>query len=226
MQWHPWIKQTLLNSRDGYFLVKRGLAKGLYIEEDFEHGLRTCFGLYERELIPYLRSLISVGDCCYDIGASNGYYTFMCGKLSKGRVYAFETEPDRIQALEKTLQYNRLDATKYSFTQAFIDKETNTAERKLALDDFVSQGHPAPNFVKMDIEGAEYNALLGLRRTLSENRLKMAIETHGKDIEAQCIEFLESLNYKVTIIDKAKYFQETRPVFHNRWLVVEPGRSV
>lgn len=225
MKWNPRLKQALLNSKDGHFLVRRGLARGLYVEGVYPHGLRTCFGFYERELIPYLRSLIRVGDCCYDIGASNGYYTFLCGKLARGRVYAFESDAASLRGLTSTLRHNHLDPAHYTFVQAFVDKDTSTGEGTLALDDFVRQGHPPPDFVKMDIEGGEYHALLGLRRTLSERPVRLVIETHGEDVEAQCIQLLESLHYRVTIVNMAKYFQEARPSFHNRWIAVEPPRA-
>jgi hypothetical protein len=225
MIWNPRIKQALLNSTDGYFLVRRGLAKGLYIEENDEHGLRTCFGFYERELVPHLRSLIHRGDCCYDIGASGGYYTLVSGKLSQGRVFAFEPDPRRIIELNRALERNHLDATQYSVNQVFVDKATNADKQRLALDDFVQQGHPPPDFMKMDIEGAEYDALLGLRTTLRANRPRLAIETHGKDVEMRCIDLLRSLEYSVSIVDQAKFLRESRPDVHNRWLVVEPLRK-
>jgi FkbM family methyltransferase len=45
--------------------------------------------------------------------------------------------------------------------------------------DFLLEVFPAPDFVKMDIEGAEVIALKGARRLLTEIRPKMFIETSG-----------------------------------------------
>jgi FkbM family methyltransferase len=51
----------------------------------------------------------------------------------------------------------------------------------VALDDFVyGQGNPPPDFVKVDVEGAEGKALAGARRLLSERRPELLLEIHGE----------------------------------------------
>ncbi len=184
------------------------------MESDHEHGLRTAFGLYERELIQHLKRLVHRGDCCYDVGASTGYYTLVCEKLSGGPVHAFEADPSRLRGLADALTRNGVRAT---ITCAVV----GVSGRQLALDEYIADGRKPPDFIKMDIEGGEYEALLGLRRTLKTQHPRLVIETHGIDVERRCITLLRGLGYQVTVIPMSRWFQETRPEGHNRWIAAE-----
>lgn len=44
---------------------------------------------------------------------------------------------------------------------------------------------PPPNFIKMDIEGMEYNALIGLEQTIKRYSPQMYIEIHGAGINSK-----------------------------------------
>jgi hypothetical protein len=72
---------------------------------------------------------------------------------------------------------------------------------ELALDDFVEHFKLEPRIVKMDIEGAEYAALRGFRRSIERLRPLVLLETSVGF--RQGIKFLLSLNYRV--IDVCDY---------------------
>ena len=63
-------------------------------------------------------------------------------------------------------------------------------------------GLPAPNFIKIDIEGWEIEALRGARKTLEEHRPTLFLEMHGETIRqkkgkvAEIIAFLWEINYR------------------------------
>src|SRR5260370_7826509 len=54
--------------------------------------------------------------------------------------------------------------------------ENTISVTSLALDDFVEEMNLLPSLVKMDIEGAEYDALRGFERTIARARPLLILE--------------------------------------------------
>jgi hypothetical protein len=71
----------------------------------------------------------------------------------------------------------------------------------LALDDFVKETGLPPALVKMDIEGAEYDALRGFERTISQRRPVLILEQQTDD--ERCLAWLSKRDY--TAIDLYEY---------------------
>jgi FkbM family methyltransferase len=70
------------------------------------------------------------------------------------------------------------------------------------LDDVVGErGLPSPDLVKIDVEGLEYDALVGGRRTIEESRPALLIEMHGPHLDEKVrnaermVGLLEELGY-------------------------------
>ena len=73
----------------------------------------------------------------------------------------------------------------------------------VALDEEIPRaGLPAPNFIKIDTEGWEIEALRGARRTLELHKPELFLEMHGETISekkrkvAEIVAFLWELNYR------------------------------
>lgn len=62
---------------------------------------------------------------------------------------------------------------------------------------------PKPDFIKIDIEGMEHNALLGMAETISKYKPSMYIEIHGADKESKIenvqriVRFLDLYGYSI-----------------------------
>jgi len=126
----------------------------------------------------------------------------------KGKVYAFEALPTNIDRLRKNLELNGLLDRVTIVPAAVVDapKQVNflvgpsdgmgkvdgSAGRQeaiyseiirlsgVSLDHFVfEQDNPRPQVIKMDIEGGEVLALIGMQRILREIRPLILIELHG-----------------------------------------------
>lgn len=81
-----------------------------------------------------------------------------------------------------------------------------------------------PDFIKMDIEWAELDALQGAQRILSTRKPGLIVETHSKELEAGCIDLLRGHGYEPKIVDQRRWFPDARTIPHNRWLVCEGRR--
>jgi len=78
------------------------------------------------------------------------------------------------------------------------------------LDALIRENRTAPpNYIKMDIEGAEFRALLGAKECFARFRPTLFLATHGGDVHIDCCRLLESWHYTLetsrqTDLDRAE----------------------
>lgn len=152
---------------------------------------------YERVELQYLReNYIRKGDVCLDIGANIGnhsiYFTKMC---HASKVYAFEPVKSTFAILKKNISLNGED-TRIEASNVGISDRTKSARiahfeenniggtqlvgdrdgdlRLIALDDI--QFSVNVDFVKIDVEGMEYDLLRGGRLFFEKHRPVVFIE--------------------------------------------------
>jgi FkbM family methyltransferase len=77
-----------------------------------------------------------------------------------------------------------------------------------ALDDEMARGFlPAPDFIKLDVEGMEWHALRGMRRTIAQHRPRLFIEIHGSDVDdkianvRRVVSLLEEMGYDIRHVE-------------------------
>ncbi|NUQ12496.1 MAG: FkbM family methyltransferase [Gemmatimonadaceae bacterium] len=61
---------------------------------------------------------------------------------------------------------------------------------------------PAPDVIKIDVEGAERLVLAGAARLLRERRPVVILSVHSDDLDRDCRATLSGLGYSVTGIDR------------------------
>jgi FkbM family methyltransferase len=75
----------------------------------------------------------------------------------------------------------------------FVEVSTNTLDYLLQL-----KGITDVNWIKIDVEGAEFEVLKGATNVLSKSKdISLLIEVHGKDTYEPIIESLRSYNFKI-----------------------------
>ncbi|MDH5506337.1 MAG: FkbM family methyltransferase, partial [Anaerolineae bacterium] len=191
--------------------VAAGELTGITLRLDLQSEKDYWLGTYEAELQAALRDLVRPGDVAYDVGANIGYISLMLARAvgAGGRVFAFEALPSNQERLRANLALNPEIANVTVAAKAVsggpgeiefhvhasggMGKAAGSAGRQedyqetirvaaTSLDDFVyEQGNPAPQIIKLDIEGGEVLALPGMRRLLAESRPTLLVELHGPE---------------------------------------------
>jgi hypothetical protein len=207
-------KNMVLPAGPRYRKLAFGPAAGCVMRVDFRSHTKLYLGLYELEIAPYFRSMVRRGYGSFDVGGQGGYDALMLGKLSGGgRVVSFECDPAATAVMRETFALNPFPI---ETVEAFVAKSDGPGHVTL---DAVAMRTFTPDFIKIDIEGAEADALLGAKNILATRKPGLIIETHSLELEAACVDLLRGHDYEPKIVDQRRWFRDTRPLVHNRWLV-------
>lgn len=183
-----------------------------------------------------IKKEVGVGDVFLDLGAHVGYYTAIASELVKpgGKVFAFEPDPHNFSRLTKTVQANSLlnvvleqkavadktgsatfflyGSTTNSMAPELYNLGGKTKSIKVAtvsLDDYFAGRREKVNFIKMDIEGAEGLALLGMGGILKNNDLKVI--TEFTPVALRKLSRMEPMFYLQKFLDAGFYIYEIYP---------------
>ena len=197
--------------------ILSGRLRGLkWLPESAIH--RCWMGWYESDKQQLIGKEVRPGSVFYDIGANVGFYSLLAsGLVGSGSVFAFEPSPRNIGFLRKHIELNRLrnvtvletalgdkdDIMKFETeSTGFAGHLSDNGEilvRVTTLDALVGSGQIfPPDYVKMDIEGAELLALRGGEQTFRTYRPHIFLATHGHVVDRQCCELLESWGYEIS----------------------------
>jgi FkbM family methyltransferase len=178
-------------------------------------------GTYERHMQQLFRECIRPGATIFDVGANAGFFTLLASKLAgdSGRVYAFEPLPRNLDFLERHIRLNEianvhvgaLAITATSGEAHFrsaphasmggLSEGGNLRVITASLDDLIASGRAArPDFIKMDIEGAESNALRGAAELLAGGPLTIALSTHGWQQHETCWATLKDAGFNLDLL--------------------------
>ena len=163
--------------------------------DDLDVGRDVLADNYEKDVAAVFRRVLRPGMAVVDVGANIGYFTMLSASLvgAAGRVLAVEPNPRNARMLEASRRLNGFDQV--TVAQVAAGRETailvlhaahsnGTTSQPAAdldallaaetvpalrLDDLMPAGTPI-GLMKLDVEGAEYNALLGARGILERDR--------------------------------------------------------
>lgn len=113
--------------------------------------------------------------------------------------------PDAISNKEGKVEFS--NDTRHSEGNTYI-KESHVfsaAENKItvkchSIDGLIAQGYEKPDIIKIDVEGAEYDVLLGAKNTLQQFQPNILLATHDchlPGVREKCVSFLKELGYEL-----------------------------
>lgn len=206
-------------------IIRSGPAAGYRWKRYHRYVNGYWLGHYERPIQKILEQELGSGDVFFDVGAHAGFFTLVAARLvgPTGCCVAFDPRPDNCACVTEQIQLNGLTwcravavaigpvTGKTTFlldgpggsmghlgTGAVNDGAAEV--EALSLDD-AGDRFGRPDFVKMDIEGAEAKALEGARKTLYESRPGWLIECHSQEAADQVREILTSARYEVSFVE-------------------------
>lgn len=192
-------------------------------------------GVWEPPVTEAIEKLTRPGMIAIDVGADIGYYTLQMSRLvgPQGRVVAFEPIPDARRRLEHNIALNgckNIEVSEYAlgnqegtvyledpFKKSRLNLTKSSGEEgdiKVSIkrmDDLAEQMNlPSVDIVKMDIEGAEHEALLGMESILKKHHPILIVEVHNRFLPLfgttaqDLLNWLKSLNYQITPVDSTQ----------------------
>jgi FkbM family methyltransferase len=193
---------------------------------------------YEEENFNFLKKSVSKGGVVLDIGSHIGLFSIVASRLveSSGKVYAFEPSPTTFSILKKTIAINNVDKSVFPFQKAvganegtiqfyisndsidnsnslvkyLSDRELKGIDVAITTTDIFVQEQQINkiDFIKIDVEGAEYDTLMGAKNTLLKFRPNcmvgihpLAIKAKGDDLN-KIYELIKECNYNLYVEGK------------------------
>jgi FkbM family methyltransferase len=184
-------------------------------------------GEHELMVQEALRRSVAPGMTVFDVGADIGFFSILSAGLAgpRGRVEAFEPVPASAEAVRvnatlngfENLSVHRVAVSDHEGSEMLVvraehswshlsDRAPQAAAHArvpvalISLDEQIARGAlPAPDLVKIDVEGSEGAVLRGLTRTLAARPVVVICELH--ETNAEVVELLSSLGYSIENLD-------------------------
>jgi FkbM family methyltransferase len=195
------------------------------VENFLIHDMHISMYSHEDDIVKHFCP--KGGDIVIDVGAAFGFYTILSSRKVgvAGKIVAIEPSWDNFEILNRNLKLNKLRNVITLNYAAYSKQDTlnlyssystlpQRAGKKMekfvqvranTLDNLLEPlGISKVNWMKIDVEGAEYEVLKGARNILSNSKdISLLIEIHnldgGTDFYDPIIAYLESYNFKIEV---------------------------
>jgi FkbM family methyltransferase len=205
-------------------VIPRGPLAGLKLMPGRHISHKHLDGSYEEETLAALDRFVPQGAVCYDLGASIGYLSLLMARKASA-VYSFEPAPHALAEIRRQAEANRM--TNIHPVQQVVSGDVRDVEFALTDNAYGSRivagqpvpadrpkmkfrtttlnalvnSYPAPDFIKMDVEGEELSVLQGGDEVIRTKRPIFCIELHSTQLAKDCTAMLRSYGYRVTELD-------------------------
>lgn len=218
--------------------ISGGPAKGLVFPVKMPQDKGMWIGTWELDFAEALASNIKPGFVCYDIGAYKGYYAGIMAMKGASKVYVFEPMPVNAEKVKQLIELNKKlpvelvqaavsdQPGKALFkimpeetmgkleTSSFQAAEKNQQQIEVdctSLDSLMNQDYQLPDFIKIDVEGAEEFVIKGGLQLLQQKKPLLMIEIHSPEIGNRCLKLLRTIYKDIIVFETGKKPEEGTP---------------
>lgn len=213
----------------------RSVFKISMLGQNLKVGYTLRSRLPERDYSIILQ-LATGKKCVFDVGANHGIISLLIASKNPGvTVHSFEASEEAVNIINKNALLNRFNLSIRAVNTLIADRSGYTIpfywegasggasitkgrmghtieihKSTLSLDDYAKANSAWPEFIKMDIEGAENIAIKGMKEILATSRPDVFIELHefgpkklyenAQDI----LDFVTPLNYQMIYLRTGK----------------------
>lgn len=195
-------------------------------------GASQALGTFERWVTSAIQAYVPKGGVAYDIGGCYGYHTLAMSRQvgPDGKVIVFEPNPRDRAIIERNLRLNHVRNTQVlplavgasEGTMQFASFEYPGVGHLARLDTpgdatlipvevrtldqlILDFGHPAPDFVKIDVEGGEADVFAGARQVLRAHQPVVVAEVRWGAIDDIVTEIMTDAGYEREILHHTAY---------------------
>ena len=225
-----WLVARFLSDQPFVHTINVGPAAGLRFEVTLPLDKPVWAGVYEPEFTTAIAEHVRPGDICYDIGGYRGYISGVMALAGAMKVFVFEPLPANQRAVCRLCELNpQLPINVIGVALGNIDGPAplkvmpDSSMGKLANSSFQADAKaareipvmvrqidsllqnreiPPPNVVKIDVEGAEFDVLIGALEMVRTSRPTIFLEAHGAALEKACSQRLLRLGYNIRRIER------------------------
>lgn len=205
--------------------VLRGINRGFRWRVGASiHG--CWLGTYESDKQQLMNFLVKPGMVAYDIGANAGFYTLALSRLvgGEGRVFAFEPLAEnaanildhlRLNRCGNTILYQAAVSSRNGFaafhiaqsnSMGYLDGTGMYRVPTVAIDTLMETDKlPAPDIVKMDVEGSEATVLEGACKLFGMQKTVWVIALHGISQREEVGRILAGHGYRIFRLDGTEF---------------------
>jgi len=176
---------------------------------------------------------VEVDDIVVDCGAAEGLFSLLVFQRCK-RVYLIEPHPMFIRSLRKTFEKsNNVELLQYALSKnefiahltsdgissAISSEITGIEIRVTTLDKLFFEENIPVSYLKIDLEGHDYDALVGAEKLIKQNKPKIAVTTYHQIEHARKISsFLKAIDPSYKIYVKGIYQESGSPIMLHAWI--------
>jgi FkbM family methyltransferase len=172
---------------------------------------------YEPDKQKAISALMPPNGVFFDVGANIGLHSYFVNKhFPDARIFSFEPLPDNLAYLNETIQRNGIrnmnvvgaavsaspgesffDISNSNFKGKLSTEKTALRVKMITLDGFVQERQVWPDLIKVDVEGAEEEVLLGAGEMIKQCKPTFIIELHNPTQDIKVAALLRQHGYDI-----------------------------